>query len=144
MNPGAPPKTPPETLLVFFDGVCGLCNHFVDFLVRQDRHRRLRYAPLQGTTATHVLRGLVPAQTVAGLETIVFYDAGRVFLQSNAVIEALYQLGGYWRLIKIFKVIPVALRDQLYRWVAQNRYRWFGRHDVCRLPSPAERELFFD
>ena len=129
-------STPPP--IVFFDGVCGLCNGFVDRLMRWDKRRVLRFATLQGSTAAATLP---PAHTQA-LSTIVYFDGVRMHTRSDAAIRIVLRLGGAWKLAGVFFVVPRFLRDAAYNLVARNRYQWFGKHASCRLPSPEERGLF--
>lgn len=127
--------------VVYFDGVCNVCNRFVDFLIRRDRHGRLKYAPLQGSSA----RAQIPAEYVDEVSTIVMQDEqGRVFTKSSAAIRAIAALGGPYSLMWIFLLVPRSIRDFVYQWVADHRYLWFGKRNVCRLPTPAERERFLD
>lgn len=130
--------TSPAPRIVFFDGVCGLCNHFVDFLLRADRRQRLAYAPLQGTTAAATL----PAPLSKGLDTVIYLRDGMLHTRSSAAIRILMDTGGAWRALGILWVIPRPLRDLLYNAVANNRYKWFGKKETCRLPTPAERARF--
>ena len=123
---------------MYFDGVCGLCNRSVDLLIRLDRRGVLRFAPLQGTTAAQHL----PPQRIADLDSFVLTDATGTHFASTAVLRALEHLGGPWRMIALLRAIPLFLRETIYRWVARNRYKWFGRLKTCRLPSPGEQERF--
>ncbi|MXY96218.1 MAG: DUF393 domain-containing protein [Gemmatimonadetes bacterium] len=148
---------------MFFDGVCGLCNRFVDFMLWSDSRHRFRYAPLQGETARRLLgvdgeagdrqpEGGKAGDHQAGYQqagreaveprSFIFLDTDRRFEQSNAVLRAIIRLGGAWRLIAVLYVFPRPLRDFVYRVVARNRYRWFGRREECRLPTPEERDRF--
>jgi predicted DCC family thiol-disulfide oxidoreductase YuxK len=124
--------------VLYFDGACGLCDRFVDWLLRHDREGRLRYAPLQGRTAATRL----PAEDVDGLATVVLEREGRLSRRSTAAIEAVAILGGAWRGILALKAVPRPLRDAIYDWVARHRYGWFGRRDTCRLSSTAGRPPF--
>ena len=124
--------------VLYFDGVCGLCNRFVDWLVRRDRAGNLRYAPLQGSTAARRLA----ARYVSGLTTVVVERNGRLSERSTAAIEAVAILGGPWRVALVLKVIPRPVRDAVYDWMARHRYAWFGRQDACRVPREAERRRF--
>lgn len=150
--------------IVFFDGVCNLCNGFVDFLVRHDRRQVLRFASLQGNTA----RELLGPGAGENLSSVVFYQnessnksgnesgnesgnrsgnspkSGSTTIESLAVIQILSKLGGAWRALIILKPIPSFIRDPIYRFVARNRYRWFGKRETCRRPSPDQRALFLD
>lgn len=122
--------------IVFFDGVCGLCNATVDFLFRHDRHGRLACAPLQGETAT---RDLTPERR-ENLKTLVLQtEDGRQYVRSAAVVRILWRLGGLWTLAALLLwLVPLPLRDLGYRLVAASRYRVFGQRETCRLPTPEE------
>lgn len=124
--------------IVYFDGVCGLCNGFVDHLIRLDRNRKLRYAMLQGRTAQQQL----PADHTEVLNSIVYFDGERLLTRSEAALHIVMKLGGAWKLAGIFLLLPRFLRDGVYNWIARNRYQWFGKRGACRLPSPEERALF--
>lgn len=127
--------------IIFFDGVCGLCNTFVDFLLDRDAEGVFRFAPLQGTAAEE----LVPAELRAGLGTVVFADNGCTWVRSGAVSRILMRLGGRWKLLgMLLWVIPWPLRDVGYAIVSRLRYRLFGKRDACRLPTPEIRARFLD
>ncbi len=125
--------------VLFFDGVCGLCNRTVDSLIRRDRAGVLRFAPLQGQTAS----GLVPAEDVASLNTVVLVDHGGTHRRSDAIVRVLRHLGGRYRIVAgLLAAIPRPVRDFGYRIVAKSRYRVFGKKESCRLPTPEERGRF--
>ncbi|MEZ4799056.1 MAG: DCC1-like thiol-disulfide oxidoreductase family protein [Flavobacteriales bacterium] len=126
--------------IVFFDGVCGLCNTTVDFLIRKDKNRILKYAPLQGITAKERLS---EAQ-YQDLDSIVYLRNGSLNRKSTAVLLILFDLGGAWKLISILFIFPRFIRDGVYSIVAKYRYKWFGKKETCRLPSPEERSSFLD
>lgn len=128
-------RSPPHTV-VFFDGECGLCNRFVDFLVRHDAGGALRYAPLQGITAATFER--LPRT----LDSVVVVQDARVLVKSDAAIAVLAQLGGAWRLVSAARLVPRVMRDAIYDVVARNRYAWFGKREACRIPSDAEARWF--
>jgi predicted DCC family thiol-disulfide oxidoreductase YuxK len=127
--------------VVFFDGVCGLCNGFVDQLLRMDRKRALRFSPLQSPYAQSVL----PMRLVtAPYSTIVVQDSdGRLYERSEAVLFCARTLGGpvSWGL-GLGTFLPQGLRDSVYDRIAKNRYLWFGKRSTCRLPTPEEKERF--
>ncbi|MFN0195149.1 MAG: thiol-disulfide oxidoreductase DCC family protein [Planctomycetaceae bacterium] len=127
--------------ILFYDGVCGLCNHTIDFVIRRDRRRVFRFAPLQGETA----RQLLDSATVRDLNTFVYLDAKRECRRSAAVVRVLWNLGGIWKMLAaLLWIIPLPLRDLGYRIVSASRYRLFGKKEVCRIPAPEERVLFLD
>ena len=135
--------TPPHRRcpIVFFDGVCGLCNHSVNWLLARDPGHRLRFAPLQGATA----QSEIPDDVRERLDTIVFLRDGRTFVRTAAVTRILMTLGGRWWLLgSLMWIIPFPIRDLGYRVVSRLRYRLFGKHDACRIPTPAERAVFLD
>lgn len=128
---------------MFFDGVCGLCNRTVQFLLRRDRRDRLRFAPLQGPTARRILIPL--GGRPEALDTIYVVTAdGRLLQRSRAVLFAAAALGGAWALLNLLRVVPRPLADLLYGLVARVRYRVFGRLDACAMPTAAERAKFLD
>lgn len=124
--------------VVYFDGVCGLCNGFVDRLIRCDRRRMLRFAPLQGVTA----RDRLGATALAATDTLIYERDGVLFQRSDGVLRIAADVGGVLRLLLVFRLLPRAVRDRGYDFVARNRYRWFGRRDTCRLPTPEEVGVF--
>ena len=134
------------TNVLFFDGVCGLCNRSVDFVLSRDRRGTIRFAPLQGETAESVVSG--EWQVASGgqrpITTVVWLDSsGREFVRSAAAVRVLWQLGRVWWLIGwLLWLIPLPLRDLGYRIIAANRYRLFGKKETCRLPTPSERARF--
>jgi predicted DCC family thiol-disulfide oxidoreductase YuxK len=125
--------------LLFFDGVCGLCNGVVDWLVRRDKKRVLRYAPLQGTTAEQF-----GVKTNGDPDSIVYFRKGKKLERSSAALWLLYDLGGLFRLGAVFLIVPAFIRNAFYDFIAKRRYRWFGKHETCRIPSAQERLLFLD
>ena len=126
-------------MIVYFDGLCNLCNRLVDFLIRRDRNRRFRVASLQGDTARERLPA---ALTGPAPGSLVLERQGELRFRSDAVIGILTGLGGIWRLAGIFHALPRGFRDRIYDYIARQRFRWFGRRETCRVPTPAERQVF--
>ena len=125
--------------VLFFDGVCGLCNRFVDFTLAHDRAGCIRFSPLQGETAR---ARLTPAD-VQSLESVVLLDESGVYRRTSAVVRVLRQLSPGWRIVAgLLWLIPRPLRDFGYKLVAANRYRLFGKKETCRVPAPGEKERF--
>ena len=135
-------------LIVFYDGVCGLCNRIIQFLLKRDRNDRLRFASLQSEFAANVLtRHGIDPKDLDTLHVVENYEeAGeRVLNRSDAVLRAIGELGGLWSLAAIAgSIIPRPLRDLFYRFVARNRYRVFGKSETCMLPEPRHRAKFLD
>ena len=128
-----------EAPIVFFDGVCGLCNTTVDFLIRIDRAHVLRFSPLQGETAAE---RLPPQQEDAGTWSMILVDERGQHDRSTAALRTVSRVGGLWNLAILGLLVPSGLRDAVYRFIARNRYRWFGEKEACRIPTPEERALF--
>lgn len=132
-------KEPIGKPIIFFDGVCGMCNAFVDLALRVDRDKKFLFAPLQGTTA----RELLPPLSEDPREwSMLYMDEQGVHDQSDASLQVYRRLGGIWWLLSLARHIPRAIRNPAYRVIARNRYRWFGRKDQCRIPGPEERARF--
>lgn len=134
--------------IILYDGVCGLCNRLVQFLLKHDKHARLRFASLQSDFAARVLqRHGVDPKDLDTMHVIENYEQPdeRVLQRSDAILRAGRELGGFWSVLAAtVKVVPRALRDPFYRFVARNRYRVFGKYDTCMLPEPNQRSRFLD
>jgi predicted DCC family thiol-disulfide oxidoreductase YuxK len=134
--------------IILYDGVCGLCNRLVQFLLKHDKQGRLRFAALQSDFAEKVLgRHGIDAKDLDTVQVIENYEqpGERVLQRSNAILRAGRELGGLWGASSsIAKIIPRPLRDLVYRFVATNRYRMFGKYDTCMLPDPDQRSRFLD
>jgi predicted DCC family thiol-disulfide oxidoreductase YuxK len=125
--------------IIYFDGVCGLCNRSVDRVMAWDREQVFRFAPLQGETAA---ARLSPEDT-RNLDSLVVQVDGKTYHRSSAVVRILWRLGGVAGLFgTLLWLIPRPLRDLGYRVVATNRYRMFGKKETCRMPTPEERARF--
>ena len=133
--------------LILYDGVCALCNGTVRFLLRRDRHDQFRFAPLQSPTGQNILRShnLDPTD-LNTICVIAGYGSpeATLFIKSDAVLYAVAQLGGFWRIAELARLVPRRPRDVAYDLVARTRYRVFGKYDTCPLPSPHHRAKFLD
>jgi len=113
--------------IVFYDSECILCNRTVRILINCDKERKLAFAPIGGPT----FMSIAPNLTMENKNTIVFFNDGKILIRSTAVLGILKILPYPWRLLGILTVIPVFLRDAVYKFVARNRYRWFGKSQQC-------------
>jgi predicted DCC family thiol-disulfide oxidoreductase YuxK len=134
--------------IILYDGVCGLCNRLVQFLLKHDREGHLRFASLQSDFAATVLgRHGIDPKDLDTVQVVVNYDQPdeRVLQRSDAILRAGRELGGFWGAsASVGKVVPRPLRDLVYRFVATNRYRVFGKYDTCMLPDANQRSRFLD
>lgn len=137
---GAPPAI--VKAVVLFDGVCNLCNGSVQFIIKRDLTNTFHFAALQsGYGQTQLKRLGIPPKA---LQSIVLIRDDKFYQRSNAVLEICWMLGGFWRWLYVFKIIPFFVRDWIYNIVANNRYKWFGRQDQCMIPTPALKARFLD
>jgi predicted DCC family thiol-disulfide oxidoreductase YuxK len=120
--------------VVLFDGVCNLCNGAVQFLIRHDPLGRLRLAALQSPAGQALLRWC--HKPLDDFDTMVFVEDSRVYVKSTAVLRITRYLTWPWPLLSLMLALPVMLRDWAYACVAGNRYRLFGRHETCMMPTP--------
>lgn len=127
-------------MILAFDGVCVLCNGFVDFLIRRDPHRRLRFA--SSTTPAGAAIFAATGQDAAYPVSVILIDGQRRYVQSAAIIRTVEQLGGRWRAVGLLRAVPAIVRDAIYGWVARRRYGWFGRLDACPVPTGATADRF--
>ncbi len=126
--------------IILFDGVCNLCNGSVNFIIERDPQQRFRFAALQSDFGRELLRRhhLRPDH----LESIVLIENERVFTDSTAALRIAKQLRWPWPIFFGGILMPPFMRDAVYRWIARNRYRWFGKQESCRIPTPELRRLF--
>jgi predicted DCC family thiol-disulfide oxidoreductase YuxK len=126
--------------IVVFDAVCLLCSANARFIARHDRARRFRLASMQSEAGAELYRrfGIDPADP----ETLILVQGDRALRDSDAVLAIWSGLGWPWRAAAAARLIPRALRDPVYRWVARNRYRLFGRRETCWLPDPGLADRF--
>jgi len=141
----SPPASNP---IILYDGVCGLCNRFVQFVLKRDRHDRFRFASLQSDFAREILRR--HNASAGDLDTMyVVLDQAqpgeRLASRSDAAGTILRELGGGWGALGVvLGVLPIRLRNWAYNLIARNRYRLFGKYDSCPIPSEKDRRKFFD
>ncbi len=134
----------PAEFTIYFDGVCTLCNGFVDFLVRVDSHGHsgpsFKIASLQGKTAKERL----PENLRSDLNSVVLWSNGQAYTKSAAVWRIFARLQWPWHVITLLQVIPGAWADTAYDFVARHRYLIFGQQRSCRLPTAAEKKYFLE
>lgn len=127
--------------VLLYDGVCGLCNRVVRWILRFDRGGPMRFATLEGDLGNEARR-LIPE--LDGVDSLVLLSRAGAQVRSTAALEVARYLGGPWSLALLAYAVPRPWRDRLYDWVARRRYRVFGRLEACPLPAPEVRERFLD
>ena len=129
--------------LYFFDGTCVLCSGFVQFCFRHDGDGTLKFASAQSPLGARLLRTLsLPTETLD--RTILLVEGDEVFSQSTAILRSLRHLRGWPRWLLPLRLVPRFIRDPLYDLIARNRYKWFGRHPACFVPTAETRARFID
>lgn len=128
--------------VILFDGVCNLCSGSVQFTIKRDKKKFFRFASLQSAYGQRQLQKFEIDSNQ--LQSVILIRANQVFQQSDAALEIARKLNGGWPLLYIFKIIPRFIRDAVYRLVANNRYRFFGKKDACWIPTPELRDRFIE
>ena len=128
-----PHYDPSRDHLLLFDGICHLCDASVRFIVKRDPQGKIKFAPIQSSLGSQLYaqNGLDPAAPNA----MLFITPRGAFKASEAALEIALTLGGAWKLALIFKLLPRAIRDAAYYFIARNRYRWFGKDESCMMPT---------
>lgn len=127
--------------ILLYDGVCGLCNRIVHFVLKRDGIGAMRFATLQGELGHAALRQL---PEIAGVDSVVLLHREGAWVRSTAALEVARYLGGPWTALLAGYALPRAMRDKLYDFAARRRYKWFGRYDACPIPSAEQRARFLD
>ena len=136
--------------IVLFDGVCNLCNAAVRFIIDRDSNGTMRFASLQSDVgqalvaqhATQLDAESLPSPDDDAPPTLLLVEDGRIYARSTAALRIARRLNGLWPVFGAFLAVPRFLRDPAYDFVANRRYRWFGKTDACRLPTPEEAGRF--
>lgn len=132
---------PNSNAIILFDGVCNLCNGFVQFVIRHDKKEYFRFAALQSEQGRNLLQQ-VQFKEGNALSTVVLIENGKFYVQSTAALKVARRLSGLWPLTYAAIILPAFLRDLIYKLIAANRYRWFGKQESCMLPTPALKTRF--
>jgi predicted DCC family thiol-disulfide oxidoreductase YuxK len=133
--------------LALYDGVCGLCNRLLQFVLKHDRRAVFNFASLQSATGKALVArwGGNPDQLTTFYVIADFRTRDARFLtKSDAALLVMVELGWPWKALGVARVVPKGLRDRVYDVIAQNRYRVFGKYEQCLLPGPEVRSRFMD
>lgn len=126
--------------IIFFDGVCNLCNASIDFIMKRDKNNRFLVGALQDEHSRKVLGQYEVNENY--LDSLVLLQDGQIYYKSTAALKTAKSLSGLWPIFYPLIYLPKGFRDAIYEWIASNRYDWFGKKNTCRLPSAEERAKF--
>jgi predicted DCC family thiol-disulfide oxidoreductase YuxK len=131
-----------DTSIILFDGVCNFCDGAINFVLKQDKKDVFRFAPLQSQTGQKLLAQYqIPKKD---FESFILIQDGKAYQKSTAALKVLNQLPWYWKALQAFWIVPKFIRDGIYDFIAHNRYKWFGKKEVCMIPTPEMRSRFLD
>lgn len=134
--------TAPNQDILLFDGVCNLCNSSVNFIIDHDPKGRFRFAALQSDFGQSKLTEL--GYDTEKFDSLVLLSKGKVYKKSSAALRIAKRLNGLWPLLYIFIIVPPFIRHAVYDIISKNRYRWWGKRDSCRMPSPELKQRFVE
>ena len=127
--------------IIIFDGVCILCNSFVQFILKRDRSKQFYFTTAQSDFVQDQVKTM--QLKVNPMDSVIYLKNGKVLTESSAVLGILSDLGGIWKLMSIFSLVPPLIRNAMYRFCARRRYRVFGMLETCMMPSPDWENRFF-
>lgn len=131
-----------DSSILMFDGVCNLCNSAVQKVIKWDKKDRIKFSSLQSQFSQSLLleKGMDPRY----LDSLVLVNKGQVFVKSEAFFELISIMGGWVRILSVFRIFPLKIRDWVYDIVARNRYKWFGQKDHCMIPDKRLKGKFIE
>ncbi|WP_462224775.1 thiol-disulfide oxidoreductase DCC family protein [Flavobacterium sp.] len=134
-------ELPNDKKIILFDGVCNLCNSSVQYVIQRDKKDEFRFVALQSDLGQKIIKHIGIASK--NIDSIVLYLPGiAYYYKSSAVIEIAKSLQGFFNYGMLFRLLPNALRDVVYDYIARNRYKWYGKKESCMIPTPELKAKF--
>ncbi|MBF4505213.1 DUF393 domain-containing protein [Flavobacterium sp. JLP] len=132
---------PKNKKIILFDGVCNLCDGAVQFIIKHDKKDIFRFVALQSKLGKDICNYICVDQNK--IDSIILYNPGvAYYYKSSAVLEIGNDLGGFYSLVSVFKILPEKLRNYIYDYIAKNRYKWYGKKESCMIPTPELKARF--
>lgn len=129
-----------EPDILFFDGICNLCNSLIKFILRHDRRGTVMFSPLQSDKAKAILSKYFPSEKIP--DSVILLSGDKIYVKSSAILETMRLIGGPWKLFRVFMIVPPFVRNFIYDIVAGSRYRIFGKREECMIPGPDDKRRF--
>lgn len=127
--------------IILYDGVCNLCDSAVQFIIKNDKKDIFRFVALQSELGITICKSI--GVSFSKMDSIILYEPGiAYFYKSSAAIAIAKELGGFWKLSLIFRIIPIFISDAVYDYVARNRYKLYGKKEACMIPTPELKAKF--
>jgi len=131
-----------DRAIILFDGVCNFCNASVNFILKRDPKGIFRFTPLQSEAGQNLLKKF--GLSTDDLDTMLLIDGDKHYTRSSAGLRIAARLSGLWPIFAVFLIVPKFLRDIVYKVIAKNRYRWWGKRDTCMIPTPEMKDRFLN
>ncbi len=129
--------------IILFDGVCNLCNSSVNKLIKWDKKDIFLFASLQSDYGQKLISNL--NIDTSEIDSIILYEPGVSYdIKSTAILKITNTLGGFWKLMSVFFILPAGFRNIIYDFIARNRYKWYGKKESCMIPTPELKAKFLD
>ncbi len=129
--------------IILFDGVCNLCNNAVTKVIKKDKKNTFIFAALQSKSGNKIISKLGIDTTK--IDSIILYETGNSYdVKSTAVIKIVSDFGGFWSFTKLLLIFPESFRNLIYDFIAKNRYKWFGKKEICMIPTKELKAKFLD
>jgi predicted DCC family thiol-disulfide oxidoreductase YuxK len=136
-------EIPKDKKIILFDGVCNLCNSAVLFIIKNDKKDLFRFVALQSAVGEKIIAHI--GVDLQKMDSIILYEPGiAYYYKSEAALKIASQLGSFFSLLVVFKILPTAFSDTTYDWIARNRYKWFGKKENCMIPTPELKSKFLE
>jgi len=126
--------------ILLFDGVCNLCNGFVQYTIERDPEGQFRFAALQSDVGKEVLQHI--NLSTEDLDTAILIEDGKIYTQSTVGLRMIKKMNVWYSFIYFLIIFPKSFRDFFYRILARNRYKWFGEKETCMIPTPELQARF--
>jgi predicted DCC family thiol-disulfide oxidoreductase YuxK len=134
---------PKNKKIIIFDGICNLCNNSVLKVIKYDKKDSFMFVALQSKSGQDIINYL--KIDISKIDSIVLYEPGVAYdIKSTAVLKIMKDFGGFWFLTQIFEILPITIRDFFYDYIANNRYKWFGKEESCMIPTPELKTKFLN